>query len=137
MPALIKRRRIDAKLLTAGQPWPEQFTVLKNAGIETVINLSADTSSNYLADEAARWRELGIDYAALPIPWQTPSREHAEKFFRLMDARRGRHTLVHCALNMRESALVYLYRVLHSGVAREAPLADLSAFLRPASIGSS
>src|SRR3546814_6766814 len=100
MPALINRRRIDAKLLTAGQPWPEQFTVLKNAGIETVINLSADTSSNYLADEAARWRELGIDYAALPIPWQTPSREHAAKFFRLMAARRRRHTSVTSALNL-------------------------------------
>lgn len=131
MPALINRHRVNAKLLTSGQPWPEQFTVLKKAGIEAVINLSAETSSNYLVDEAQRWRELGIDYAALPIPWQTPTRERAEEFFGLMDARAGRHTLVHCALNMRASALVYLYRVLHCGEARETALADLHAIWQP------
>lgn len=131
MPALINRRRIHARLLTAGQPWPEQFKILKQAGIEAVINLSAETSSNYLADEAARWRELGIDYAALPIPWQAPTREHAEAFFALMSARRDRHTLVHCALNMRVSALVYAYRVLHCGEARATALADLHAIWQP------
>jgi ribosomal protein L11 methyltransferase len=131
MPALINRHRVDATLLTAGQPWPEQFAVLKKAGIESVVNLAAPTSPNVLADEAARWHALGIDYAALPIPWETPLREHAEEFFRLMDARAGRHTLVHCALNLRASAFVYLYRVLRRGEPPARALADLHAVWQP------
>jgi hypothetical protein len=33
-----------------------------------------------------------------------------------MEQRRGRKMFVHCALNMRVSAFVYLYRVLRLGV---------------------
>lgn len=131
MPALIARHRVDAKLLTAGQPWPEQFAVLQQAGIEAVINLAASTSPNYLDDEAVRWHALGIDYAALPIPWETPTREHAEAFFALMRQFDGRHVLVHCALNMRASAFVYLYRVLYRGESSETALADMHAIWQP------
>lgn len=131
MPALIRPRRIDARLLTAGQPWPEQFAVLKKAGIEAVVNLAAPTSPNYLPDEAARWQALGVDYAALPIPWETPTREQVEAFFALMDGLAGRHTLVHCALNLRASVFVYLYRVLRRGEPRDAALAELLAVWTP------
>jgi ribosomal protein L11 methyltransferase len=131
MPALIARRRIDAGLLTAGQPWPDQFAELQRAGISAVINLAAPTSPNYLDDEAVRWHALGVDYAALPVPWEAPTREHVEAFFELMRRFEPRHILVHCALNMRASAFVYLYRVLRRGEPRDAALADLHAVWQP------
>nr|WP_020650895.1 50S ribosomal protein L11 methyltransferase [Solimonas variicoloris] len=131
MPALIRRHRIDARLLTSGQPWPEQFAGLQQAGIEAVINLAAPTSPNYLPDEAARWQALGVQYAALPIPWEAPTREHVEQFCALMDRYAGQHLLVHCALNLRASVFVYLYRVLRRGEARDAALADLHAVWQP------
>lgn len=131
MPALINPRRIDDKLLTAGQPWPEQFAGLAQSGIRYVINLAASTSTNYLPDEAARWQALDVSYAALPIPWEAPTAEHVEHFFALMDAQGERHTLVHCALNHRASVFVYLYRVLRRGESREAALADLLAVWTP------
>nr|WP_028079769.1 50S ribosomal protein L11 methyltransferase [Solimonas soli] len=131
MPALINLRRIDAGLLTSGQPWPEQFGVLAQSGVDFVINLAASTSPNYLPDEAARWQALGVRYAALPIPWDAPNAEHVERFFELMDSRRGSRTLVHCALNLRASVFVYLYRVLRRGEARDGASADLHAVWTP------
>ncbi|MFT4046718.1 MAG: 50S ribosomal protein L11 methyltransferase [Solimonas sp.] len=130
-PALINLRRIDAQLLTAGQPWPEQFAVLAQAGVRFVINLAAATSSNHLPDEAARWQAVGVRYAALPIPWEAPAAGHVEQFFALMDGAGGARTLVHCALNLRASTLVYLYRVLRRDDDRAAALADLQAVWTP------
>ncbi|MGH8445145.1 MAG: 50S ribosomal protein L11 methyltransferase [Solimonas sp.] len=131
MPALIGRHRIEAQLLTAGQPWPEQFAVLQQAGIEAVINLAAPTSPNYLDDEGSRWQALGIRYSPLPIPWEAPTREHVEQFLALMDGYAGQRVLVHCALNKRASVFAYLYRVLRRGESRQAALADVHAVWTP------
>lgn len=131
MPALIQARRIDARLLTAGQPWPEQFAMLQQSGIEAVINLAAPGSPNFLTDEAARWQALGIRYLAMPIPWEQPSREQVAAFFAAMDALGEQQVLVHCALNMRASAFIYLYRVLRRSEAPAAAAADLHAIWHP------
>ncbi|NKF23814.1 50S ribosomal protein L11 methyltransferase [Solimonas sp. C16B3] len=131
MPALVGRHRVNAKLLTSGQPWPEQFATLRQAGIDAVINLSSLNAPNHLEDEAARWHALDVDHTMVEIPWETPTREHAEAFFNAMHAYEGRHVLVHCALGKRAATLVYLYRVLHRGEARDVALADLHAVWQP------
>lgn len=131
VPALIAYRRIGKLLCTAGQPRIEHFAMLRDAGVQAVINLAMPSSPNYLPDEAMRWRALGVDYHALPVPWDAPQAAHLEEFIGVMEAWRERCVLVHCALNKRVSVFVYLYRVLTLGVPREIAAQDLYAVWMP------
>lgn len=131
VPALIAYRRINARLSTAGQPRPEHFAMLREAGVDAVINLAMPSSPNYLSDEALRWRALGVEYHALPVPWDAPQTQHVEDFLQLMERLNGRHVLVHCALNMRVSCFVFLYRVLSLGLSPEVATEDLLAVWTP------
>jgi len=136
MPALIAPLKIDAQLMTAGQPQPEHFAVLKQAGYEAVINLAMPTSPNWIADEGERWQQLGIAYQHLGVEWTRPGVEHLQQFFAAMDAKAGRKILVHCALNKRVSAFVFLYRVLRQGAAPDSAIEDLYRIWQPDPIWS-
>lgn len=100
-------------IATSGQPTVEQFAEIKAAGYEGVINLAMPTSENWLADEAEVVAGLGMEYAPLPVLWDYPSLGDAEQFFELMMQYRDRPVWVHCALNMRVSAMMYLYHRIH------------------------
>jgi hypothetical protein len=52
-------------------------------------------------------------------------------FFKVMERNRDYKTLVHCAMNMRVSAFVYLYRVLRQGVDASVARADLHRIWQP------
>lgn len=52
----------------------------------------------------------GIPYFQIPVTWENPLHEQLELFFSLLAALYGRRLWVHCAMNMRVSAFVYLYR---------------------------
>jgi hypothetical protein len=49
----------------------------------------------------------------------------------VLDENRERKVLVHCALNMRVSCFVFLYRVLRLGVEPEVAWADVLAIWQP------
>lgn len=100
---------------TAGQPTPEQFTLVKQEGFDTVINLALATSPGGIPDEAALVKGLGLDYVHIPVDFQAPRRNDLEQFFAAIDAREGRRLFVHCIANMRVSAFMFLYRVLKLG----------------------
>lgn len=131
MPPMIAFRRIAPNLATAGQPWPEHLALLREAGYEAVINLAMPDSPNALADEAERLRALGLAYHAIPVEWTAPSAERLDEFFAVMDALGERRRLVHCALNKRASAFVFLWRVLRQNEAIEFAARDLFAVWNP------
>jgi len=103
------------KLFTSGQPTAAQFTELARAGVQVVINLALNTSTNALHDEAGALQELGLDYIHIPVNWDQPKAADLEKFFAAMEAHQGQTILVHCALNYRASAFTALWRVLQQG----------------------
>jgi uncharacterized protein (TIGR01244 family) len=107
---------ISEKLATSGQPTSEQFTALRAHGYEVVINLAPDNASNAIANEAQVVSAQGMDYVHIPVDWQAPQLEDLQKFFATLEENRGRKTLVHCAMNLRVSSFVYLYRVLRESV---------------------
>lgn len=106
---------VTPNLITSGQPNPDDFARLAAAGVETVINLAAPSSESYIVDEAKRVLDAGMRYVHIPVPWDSPQREDFEAFRAALSAHEGRTTLVHCALNMRVSAFVYLARSRYSG----------------------
>jgi protein tyrosine phosphatase (PTP) superfamily phosphohydrolase (DUF442 family) len=118
--------RISDTLATAGQPVRQQFREIKAAGYDLVINLAMPDSPNALPNEAELVTAHGMEYIHIPVVWEKPTADDLECFFEVMAANESRRTFVHCALNMRVSVFVYLYRVLRQAVppdvAREAML---------------
>jgi ribosomal protein L11 methyltransferase len=131
MPAMIAARRISPQLMTAGQPRREHFPVLASGGVKTVINLAMPSSPNYLVDEAELVHANGMEYHALPIEWTRPTAADFAAFCSIMSGLGDRKCLVHCALNMRVSAFVFLWRVLRCNEDVEASARDLYAIWQP------
>ncbi len=116
---------------TAGQPTPEQFATIRAAGYEVVVNLAMPDSTNALPNEDELVTAEGMDYFHIPVVWESPAVEDIERFFTVMDRNHGRKIFVHCAMNMRVSCFVFLYRVLRLGVPRETAWQDVLAIWEP------
>jgi [ribosomal protein S5]-alanine N-acetyltransferase len=104
---------------TSGQLSVADIERLPGMGVATVVNLAPPTSSNALPGEAELITRLGLAYVQIPIPWEQPELHHLQQFFGALDAFAGRRVWVHCALNYRVSAFVYLYRRLRRGESDE------------------
>lgn len=107
---------ISDRLGTAGQPGRAQFVAIAAAGYEAVVNLAMPDSTGALADEAGLVREQGMEYVHIPVAWEAPALDDLERFLAVMDRFRDKQVFVHCAMNMRVSCFVLLYRVLRLGV---------------------
>jgi protein tyrosine phosphatase (PTP) superfamily phosphohydrolase (DUF442 family) len=122
---------ISDRIFTSGQPTPEQFATLQDAGCEVVINLAMPTSSNAIPNEGELVAIQGMDYVHIPVEWEAPTLEDLQQFFAVMRVHRERVVLVHCAMNMRVSAFVYLYRRLELGASEAEALPALHQIWTP------
>lgn len=129
-------REIDPALATAGQPTPEQIRAVRAGGYQTVINLLPSDNKKALPNERELVEAEGLRYHHLPVVWEAPTAQDFEQFCALMQAEKGRRVFVHCALNMRVSAFVFLHRVLRLGVPRETAERDLLAVWQPDAVWS-
>jgi protein tyrosine phosphatase (PTP) superfamily phosphohydrolase (DUF442 family) len=103
------------RIATSGQPQREQFAAIQAAGYEVIVNLAMPNSSNWLADERDVVAALGLEYVPIPVVWEYPTLDDLEQVFEVLG--RHRKTWVHCALNMRVSAMLYLYNRIQLGMA--------------------
>ncbi len=101
---------------TAGQPTPVQFTAIRAAGYDVVVNLAMPDSTNALPNEHELVAEQGMEYVHLPVVWEHPTDADLDRFFEIMRQHGDRKVLVHCALNWRVSCFMLLYRVIVQGV---------------------
>jgi protein tyrosine phosphatase (PTP) superfamily phosphohydrolase (DUF442 family) len=129
-------RAIGDRLGTAGQPTEPQFRMVREAGFEAVINLALPTSDNALANEGSLVTGLGMPYVHIPVDFKAPAAQDFRAFCRVMEAFDDRTVFVHCAANMRVSAFVFLYRVLHQRVALAEAERDLHAIWQPDQVWS-
>lgn len=111
----VNARVVFDDLWTSGQLSSADIQRLPDLGVAAVVNLALPTSVNALPGEAEEVTRLGIPYVHLPVPWEQPELTHLQQFFGVLDAFAGRRVWVHCALNYRVSAFVYLYRRLRRG----------------------
>lgn len=125
---------IDASLCTSAQPSADQLATLGETGVKHVINLALPSSEGAVATEAALLTAQGINYVHLPVVWERPTAEKFTLFAQILWAMRADAVLVHCACNMRASAFVFLYRVLHEGEPLESAASALHAVWRPEDI---
>jgi protein tyrosine phosphatase (PTP) superfamily phosphohydrolase (DUF442 family) len=108
---------------TSGQPTEEQFAAIKEAGYEVLVNLLP--FQREVENEAQVVADLGMEYVNIPVVWTAPTVENVKRFFEVMDANVGRRVFVHCQVNMRVSAFMYLYRTLRLRMDQEEAEDDL------------
>jgi uncharacterized protein (TIGR01244 family) len=118
--------QVDERLATSAQPGPADFAWLREQGFEAVVNVSTPSARNFVADEAARALGAGMAYVHAPVDCSRLEPAHYELLRGALAAFAGRKVLVHCAGNVKSSALVTLWRHLERGE----PLAPLEAELR-------
>ena len=99
-------------LWTSGQLSERDIDELPGLGINAVVNLALPSSSNALLGEAEMVTRKGICYFHIPVVWEKPDLGQLRLFFDLLDSLRGKKVWVHCAMNMRVSAFIYMYRKL-------------------------
>lgn len=125
-------RRVDARLMTSGQPSEAQLEAVAAAGVEVVINLGLHDDPRYaLPDEPGCVRALGMAYVHIPVPFGNPTEESLQLFMRAMDDNREHGVLLHCAANIRATAFLGLYRVIRMGWEPDAALALMRSIWEP------
>lgn len=112
---LLNFRQLEDRIFTSGQPTEAQLPLLAAGGIQTVLNLALPTSPGALPDEAASVTQLGMEYLAIPVPFDSPTVAHWESVRTALVTRMERQVWVHCALNYRVSAFLAVYRVRELG----------------------
>jgi protein tyrosine phosphatase (PTP) superfamily phosphohydrolase (DUF442 family) len=107
---ILAYQSVHARLTTSGQPTLAQFEWIAQAGYKTVINLALTDASNAVAGEDRRVLELGMDYIHVPLLFAAPSVSQVLQVLDLLASLKTEQVWLHCALNMRVSSLMYLYR---------------------------
>jgi protein tyrosine phosphatase (PTP) superfamily phosphohydrolase (DUF442 family) len=123
--------QISEKIATAGQPTVEQFAEIKAAGYEVVVNLAMPNSTNAIANEKELVETQGMEYVYLPVVWEEPTLNDIDRFFNTLEVNSERSVFVHCALNMRVSAFMYLYRRIQQQVSDDVAIETMNKIWTP------
>lgn len=100
---------ITADIGTSGQPRREQFALIAAAGYETVINLALPDSDHAIPEEGSLVTALGMRHVHIPVQFDAPTMADLKAFVGIVDGLAGSRIWVHCVVNARVSAFVYLY----------------------------
>jgi protein tyrosine phosphatase (PTP) superfamily phosphohydrolase (DUF442 family) len=106
------RIEITPRLITSGQPSAEALASLGAQGFEAVIYLAPPTVADAVRDEALIVGRQGLVFVNIPIKFDNPTEKDFEAFASVFAALSKRKVLVHCQINLRASAMVFLYRVI-------------------------
>jgi protein tyrosine phosphatase (PTP) superfamily phosphohydrolase (DUF442 family) len=102
-------------LHSAAQPSADWLATVKDKGYDLVVNLAPPQSHGSLREEGGIVGAKGVTYVNIPVNFGNPTAEDFRMFTEVMKAAARKSVFVHCQVNMRGSAFVFLYRVLHEG----------------------
>ncbi|HEC73926.1 MAG TPA: phosphatase [Methylophaga aminisulfidivorans] len=121
---------ITSRISSSGQPAAGEFIQISEQCYQAIINLAMPDSTTALAEEGAIVTTLGMTYVHVPVPFDAPDQTHLAQFFNIMKAFSTHKVWVHCALNYRASAFLYLYlRIVEHKPVLEAKRALLTEWL--------
>lgn len=123
--------KISDSIATSGQPTAAQLAAVKAAGYQVVVNLALPTSTNAIANEQQLVESQGMAYVHIPVFWENPTLEDFDRFSQVLNQNTDKKILVHCAMNMRVSAFVYLYRRIYERISDDQAKQDLQKIWMP------
>jgi protein tyrosine phosphatase (PTP) superfamily phosphohydrolase (DUF442 family) len=118
---------------SSGMPTTAQFARIGKAGFDVVIDLVPVGSITGHANERELVRDAGMAYFSVPVSFMSPKASDYEQFVQAVRQHDGARTLVHCELNMRASAFVFLFRVIELGTDPDEAFEDVTRIWQPAS----
>ena len=121
---------LNKQLITGGQPSKDSFEKLSKKGVVVVINL-LPSHQNPIGNEEFLVAENNMDYIHIPVDWDNPKETDFNSFVMAMKKHQGKKIFVHCAMNMRVSAFIYLYRVLHDNFHKEKAKESMEKIWKP------
>ena len=121
---------LNEQLITGGQPSQDSFKKLSKIGVVVVVNL-LPTHQNPIDNEEFLVAENNMDYIHIPVDWDNPKETDFNSFVIAMKKHQGEKIFVHCAMNMRVSAFIYLYRVLHDNFHKEKAKESMEKIWKP------
>ncbi len=101
--------KINDMIHTSGQPTQKEFEEIANNDFDIVINLSLATSEGKIENEDDVVSELGMNYFHIPVDFENPTEENLRMFIQLLSSLENRKVWVHCIMNYRVSAFMYVY----------------------------
>ena len=101
--------KINELISTSGQPTPEQFKQIAQEGFDVVINLALHNASNAIENEDIIVTDLNMAYFHIPVNFENPKASDLKLFINTLQALGANKVWVHCALNYRVSAFMYVY----------------------------
>ena len=126
--------QLDDRVATSGQPTVAQFSLVKEAGYTTVINLAPKSHENALGNEDEILERIGIRYIHLPVVFTNPTREDFDRFVDALESCDDDRIWVHCAANMRVSAFFFKYRTERLGWSTDEAEIDLHRIWEPGKV---
>jgi uncharacterized protein (TIGR01244 family) len=123
--------QLSENLGTSGQPAPQAFQDIANAGYQTLINLAPSDVEGSIANEAELVAAAGMNYVYIPVIWKKPTIADWDAFVAAMEANKDKKVIVHCQVNMRASAFAMLYRHIKLGVDLEEAQAPMLEIWNP------
>ncbi len=106
---ILNYKKINNNISTSGQPKEQEFKLILENEFDIVINLALWNSSNAIENEDKIVTSLGMRYFHIPVDFENPSIEDLQIFLNLLNAMKDKKVYVHCALNYRASAFMYVY----------------------------
>jgi protein tyrosine phosphatase (PTP) superfamily phosphohydrolase (DUF442 family) len=101
---------VSERISSSGQPNIDEFHDIAAADFDAVINLAMPDSENAIPEEGSIVTMLGMAYHHIPVPFDAPKVNHLKQFIGLMESLENLNVWVHCVVNYRVSAFLYLYR---------------------------
>ncbi len=101
--------KINENIATSGQPTVEQLEFISNSGYEVVINLALHDSSNAIVNEDKVVTDLNMSYIHIPVVFENPTLKQLKFFLDVLSVNKERKVWIHCALNYRASAFMYIF----------------------------
>jgi protein tyrosine phosphatase (PTP) superfamily phosphohydrolase (DUF442 family) len=111
--------RVSDRIASSGQPKEHEFKDIAQAGFEVVINLAMPNSDNAIPEEGYIVTARKMHYIHIPVPFEAPQPEHIKDFIAVMDGFEQKKVWVHCVVNHRVSAFLFLYMRLVKNATRE------------------
>ena len=123
--------QISKKLHTSAQPSLEQFEMIKNCGVDMVINLAQINSPGAIENESQIVTSNMMDYIHIPVDFNHPTSTELESFFNTMNQSVNKIILIHCAYNWRVSCFIYLYQLIENRIPEKDARDDMLKIWNP------
>ncbi len=103
--------KVSKNISTSGQPNKEEFEIIALNGFDVVINLSMHNKGALNKEDKIVSKNEMI-YIHIPITWKKPEKKRLKLFLSLLETleKENKKVFIHCILNHRVSAFMYLYK---------------------------